>query len=107
MRNLPPPSRGAKFRLTGGHIAPNIVPVMSLHAEVIRAAGGRTYLAGALRLEVETVKSWPKRGIPSRYWHKVVELARRNLPELTIDDLDRTKPSTIECESASPHAGAA
>ena len=65
---------------------------MSFHAEVIRAAGGRTYLAGALGLDVETVKKWPKRGIPSLYWHKVVVLAREEMPDLTIEDIDANRP---------------
>jgi hypothetical protein len=70
----------------------------NFHAAVIKKLGGRAYLAGVLRLPVETVKSWTKRGIPARYWHHVVDLAQD--PDLTIADLERTKPSTAELEAA-------
>jgi hypothetical protein len=71
----------------------------NLHAEVIRQIGGRAYLAGVLCLQVETVKSWQKRGIPARYWHRVIELAALKLPNLTFDDLDRTKPTAVRNET--------
>jgi hypothetical protein len=64
----------------------------NLHATVIRQIGGRTYLAGALRLPPETVKSWPKRGIPARYWHHVIELVHAKMPDLTVMDLERSRP---------------
>jgi hypothetical protein len=67
-----------------------MVRMGNFHAAVIRKIGGRAFLAGALGLPSETVKSWAKRGIPARYWHRVVELAHD--PSLTIADLDRTKP---------------
>jgi len=85
--------RLAIFPLTWGQIAPN-VRGMNLHAQVIRAAGGRTYLAGVLRLPPETVKSWPRRGIPARYWHHVIGLVSAKLPDVTIDDLERTRPAS-------------
>jgi hypothetical protein len=82
--------RGAFFALTRGRIAPTLARMDKFHADVIRKVGGRSFLAAALGVPSETVKSWPKRGIPARYWHRVVELAQD--PALTIDDLDRTKP---------------
>ena len=92
--------RGAFFLLTRGQYAP-IIGGMNLHAEAIRAAGGRTYLAGALRLPVETVKSWPRRGIPAKYWHHVVSLAVGKMPELTIEALEHARPAADdEAEAA-------
>jgi hypothetical protein len=61
---------------------------MNLHATVINTIGGRTYVARALGLPTETVKSWSKRGIPARYWHLIVELAAPKMPGLKIADLD-------------------
>lgn len=87
-----PPARGAKIPLTWGQFAPKLSGMVNLHATVIREIGGRTYLARVLELEPETVKSWTKRGIPARYWHRIVELAHEKLPELTITDLEQTKP---------------
>jgi hypothetical protein len=70
----------------------------NFHAAVIKRIGGRTYLAGVLRLPAETVKSWTKRGIPARYWHHIVRLAQD--PNLTIADLERTKLPITEREAA-------
>lgn len=97
MRGHLPPVRGAISPLTRGQYAPNVPIVMNLHATIIREIGGRTYLAGLLGLPVETVKSWPKRGIPARYWHRILKLAESKRPELTYEELDRTKPApTVE-----------
>lgn len=57
-------------------------------------------MAGALRLEIETVKSWPKRGIPARYWHEVVALVAPKMPDLTIEDLARSRPVDESAERA-------
>ena len=86
--------RGAFFALTWGRIAPRLAQMENFHAIVIRKVGGRSFLAAALGVPSETVKSWPKRGIPARYWHRVVELAQD--PDLTIADLERTKPQLIK-----------
>jgi len=87
-------SRGAFFTLTWVRIAPTLATMDNFHASVIRRVGGRSCLAAALGVPSETVKSWPKRGIPARYWHRVVELAQD--PTLTIDDLERTRPQQIK-----------
>ncbi len=80
--------------MTGGQIAPMLDALMNLHAVVIKNLGGRASVARAFGLPPETVKSWPKRGIPARYWHRIVEMAAATMPELTAHELERTKPRT-------------
>jgi len=75
--------------------------LMNLHAVVIRNLGGRASVARAFGLPTETVKSWPKRGIPARYWHRIVEMAVDCMPNLTTHELERTKPrTTVTAEAA-------
>lgn len=60
------------------------------HAEIIRQLGGPTRLAKDLGLPVvATVGHWPSRGIPSRYWHRVVSLATERGISITFRDLER------------------
>lgn len=61
---------------------------MTRHGAILNKIGGRNTLASVLGLKPETVKSWYKRGIPARYWHRVAALK----PGLTIEHLERTKP---------------
>ena len=75
-------------------MAPKLLGMNAFHSAVIRNLGGRSFVAAAFGLHPETVKSWSKRGIPPRYWHKVVELAQD--PSLTIADLERTKEALPE-----------
>ncbi len=69
-----------------------LATLMNLHATVIKSLGGRASVARAFGLPAETVKSWPKRGIPARYWHRIVEMAAGSMPELTAHELERTRP---------------
>ena len=66
------------------------------HGDLIRRIGGKTWLAGALGLDRGIVTRWHERGIPSKYWHRVVAIgASLNPPVIvTADDLERTKPET-------------
>lgn len=60
------------------------------HAEIIRQLGGPTKLAKDLGLSVlASVGHWPARGIPSRYWHRIVELASERGIAITFADLER------------------
>ena len=65
------------------------------HSSLIRGLGGKAKLADALGLDRIRLTKWHERGIPSRYWHKVVELGAACEPPLvfTAGDLERTKPS--------------
>jgi hypothetical protein len=65
---------------------------MRSHREVIIALGGIKELAPKLGVDPKAAIHWPKRGIPARLWHHVVRLAGKKLPDLTIDELERTKP---------------
>jgi hypothetical protein len=62
---------------------------MIRHGAILNKIGGRTCLANVLGLKPETVKSWYKRGIPAKYWHRIAALK----PGLTIEYLEKTKPS--------------
>lgn len=60
------------------------------HRAVIEQLGGNTVVAEALGLTGGAVCRWKIRGIPARYWPKLVRLARKLDPDatLTIDDLE-------------------
>lgn len=64
----------------------------NLHASLIRSLGGKAKLAEHLGLERDVLTKWHRRGIPSRYWHRVIELAGSAEIMVTAEDLDRTKP---------------
>lgn len=64
------------------------------HAALIRTLGGKAKLAERLGLESNVLTKWHVRGIPSRYWHRVIELARGADVAITADELERTKPGT-------------
>lgn len=63
---------------------------MNRHRAILDRVGGRSGLAAVLGLNPETVKSWYKRGIPARYWHRINQLA----PDITPEYLAKTKPRT-------------
>jgi len=72
---------------------------MCLHATLIKQLGGRSYVAGALGLEIETVKSWQKRGaIPPRYWRRMAELAQKKGHEVTILQLEQASSDNCDPE---------
>jgi hypothetical protein len=66
----------------------------TFHSDLIVRLGGKARLAEAFG--IDHVEKWHRRGIPSRYWHKVIELGATLSPpvEITFDDLERTKPAT-------------
>ena len=49
-------------------------------------------MASKLGVDPKTAIHWPKRGIPAKFWHHVVRLRGKALPDLTIEELERTKP---------------
>ena len=61
---------------------------MTRHGRFLNDLGGKTALATVLGLRAETVKSWYKRGIPAKFWHRIAALN----PRLTPEELARTKP---------------
>jgi hypothetical protein len=63
------------------------------HAALIRGLGGKARLAERLGLERDVLTKWHVRGIPSRYWHRVIELAHEAQIAVTAEQLDRTKPA--------------
>lgn len=69
----------------------------TFHSGLIRDLGGKAKLAEALGLERDVLTKWHVRGIPSKYWHRVIELGAACEPPLvfTAADLDRTKPETV------------
>lgn len=86
----------AIIRLTGWLIAIIITAMTDpdFHARVIDAVGGKAVLARHLGLEPAVLSKWHVRGIPSKYWHRIMEIRGNTLTDLTIDKLDQTKPST-------------
>lgn len=65
------------------------------HREVILALGGPSKLARQLGLPnpVNTTIHWSRRGIPSRYWHRIAELAG---PEVVTAHELATLPPVME-----------
>lgn len=68
---------------------------MVSHYEVIAAFGGPRPLAAAIGIDPALSTHWVQRGIPAKHWHKVVNVAVARIPTLTIDDLERTKPTKV------------
>lgn len=61
------------------------------HKDLITALGGPANLARDLDIyrPIPTTVHWHTRGIPSRYWHRITELAASKGIELTARDLER------------------
>lgn len=74
----------------------------TFHADLIRSLGGKAWLAGALGLPRNSVTRWHERGIPSRYWHRVVDLAACASPpiDVTADQLEARRPVTAHAVAA-------
>lgn len=56
----------------------DIPQALTTPADVIRAAGGAHYVAGACHVEIETAKSWRKLGIPPEHQDLIAGLAARS-----------------------------
>lgn len=68
------------------------------HNDLIKQLGGKAKLALALSLEPVVLTQWHARGIPSKYWHRVVLFAASLDPPVVVSatDLERTKPGTAK-----------
>ena len=65
------------------------------HHEIIRKLGGPIALARDLGLSrPEAALHWPRRGIPARLWHRVVELAEQKEEPVTFAALEDGRPSS-------------
>lgn len=59
-------------------------------SDIIDSLGGNAEVARVLGEDARTVWRWRSRGIPARYWHRVVEIARdREVPGVTYDTVAR------------------
>ncbi len=68
------------------------------HKELITALGGPSSLARDLDIYQPMPRTvhWPSRGIPSRYWHKITELAAAKGLDITAHDLERMPIALVE-----------
>jgi hypothetical protein len=66
------------------------------HEDLISALGGPVQLARGLGIykAIPTTLHWRTRGIPSRYWHRVAELAVAASIRVTPHDLERLPVQT-------------
>ena len=80
----------------------------NFHGDLIRGLGGKAKLAESLGLDRDVLTKWHVRGIPSKYWHRIIELGAALEPPLVVAaaDLERTKPELtarqrpVEAEAA-------
>lgn len=76
------------------------------HKALITALGGPSNLARDLDIyrPIPTTVHWPTRGIPSRYWHRIAELAAAKGIAITARDLERlpVDAGEPEIEAACP-----
>lgn len=74
-----------------------VMQTVRSHRDLILALGGPTKLARKLGLKnpSNTTVHWSARGIPSRYWHRVCELAASQI-QITAHDLERLPPRRSE-----------
>jgi hypothetical protein len=61
------------------------------HRDIIGALGGPAILARELGIyrPIPTTVHWSTRGIPSRYWHRIVELLATKGHRFTAYDIER------------------
>lgn len=58
--------------------------MLTSHAHLICKFGGSGPLAKSIGVEPKLAIHWPKRGIPARYWHRVVEAAAAIQPPIDV-----------------------
>jgi hypothetical protein len=58
--------------------------MLTSHAHLISKFGGAAPLARAINVEPKLAIHWPRRGIPARYWHRVVVAAAALNPPVHI-----------------------
>ncbi|WPZ13224.1 hypothetical protein T8J41_13770 [Nitratireductor rhodophyticola] len=69
--------------------------------KIIKAFGGMTKLARAHGCAVSTVQGWKERGrIPQDHWLPIIDAAKRDGLDLSLDDFLATPSPTPERESA-------
>lgn len=71
----------------------------TFHSSLIRDLGGKAKLADALGLDRDVLTKWHVRGIPSKYWHRVIDLAKAAEIDVTAEGLERTKPGAATMEA--------
>lgn len=88
--------------MSGWHIIRVMQQKPRSHKDLIDALGGPSGLARHLDIykSVPTTVHWPTRGIPSKYWHKVVRLADAKGIAITADDLE-TMPVQASAKASS------
>lgn len=71
------------------------------HRDLISALGGPVRLARSLGIgrPIPTTLHWASRGIPSRYWHRIVEVAAAEGVVLTINQIEQM-PTRTDAEIA-------
>ncbi len=76
--------------------------MLTSHAHLISKFGGSGPLAKSISVEPKLAIHWPKRGIPARYWHRVVEAAAALDPpvEVTAHVLERLPAEDARTEAA-------
>lgn len=68
-----------------------------LGPDIIAAFGGRQATALLTGAAPAAVTQWRRIGIPSRYWHVLVEEAqRRGIDGITFDALAASKPASAQ-----------
>jgi hypothetical protein len=69
--------------------------------DIIAAMGGKHDLAALTGAKPNAVTQWRRIGIPSRYWHVLVEeAARRGIEGITFDALAASKPGAAQDAAA-------
>lgn len=53
-------------------------------SEILEHLGGERHVAYRLDIHQYTVKHWPKKGIPSKYWKKLIALSKGKLTAETL-----------------------
>ena len=59
-------------------------PTYSPHAHLINKFGGSAPMAKSIGVEPRLAIHWPRRGIPSRYWHRVIDAAAQLNPPINV-----------------------
>lgn len=69
---------------------------MQTHSAIIDAFGGRRPLANEIDVDAKLTSHWFERGIPSKYWHKVVNAAAARGITITFEQLAASKPVGVQ-----------
>ncbi len=67
---------------------------------LISRLGGATKLAQDLQIARGSIYNWPRDGVPSKHWPRLVKLSQATVQPVTFDELEQMSASALKQRSS-------